>query len=186
MASSHSHNDITNKHQKITLTSHKINVQTKEIAILIQESYLINTQTIALCPAKEIDYNTVVIEHNRTYKVNKTPLQLIKDACIANWSTYEGKRQAVIHHTNFRQKVPIPINIEQNIFTFPTHAPTDFECYWLFFNHISHIKGTKNPNQTRITFNNNQHIILPISQYIFKKQYERTFTCMMGVKGIYG
>src|SRR5690625_186720 len=140
---------------------------------MIQETYLINNQTVALCPAKEINYETIVIEQNTTFKVNKSPLDLIKDACIANWSTYEGKRQAVIHHTNFRQKVPIPINIEQNIFTFPTHAPTDFECYWLFFNHIGNIKGTKQLNQTRITFKNNQHIILPISQYIFKKQYER-------------
>src|SRR5699024_12387686 len=67
-------------------------------------SYQINEKAIALCPAKEIDYDTIVLEQEATYRVSKTPMQLIKDACIANWSTYEGKRQAVIHHTNFRHK----------------------------------------------------------------------------------
>jgi len=72
---------------------------------MIKTAYKINEQTIALCPAKEIDYNTIVFEQEKTYHVKKTPLELIKDACIENWSTYEGKRQAVIHHTNFTERV---------------------------------------------------------------------------------
>ena len=152
---------------------------------MIQTSYQINEKTIALCPAKEIDYDTIVLEQEATYRVSKTPMQLIKDACIANWSTYEGKRQAVIHHTNFRHKVPIPINLEKNIYTFPTHSPSEFECHWIFFNHIARIQQTKHPSQCLITFKNKQQIPLPISAYVFKKQYERTMSCMMGVKGVY-
>src|SRR5690625_4580143 len=100
---------------------------------MIRKNYQINEQTIALCPAKEMDQDTNVLKQAATYRVRKTPMQLIKEACIANWSTYEGKRQAVIHHTKFRKKVPIPINLEQNIFTFPTHATSDFDCHWIFF-----------------------------------------------------
>lgn len=55
-----------------------------------QETYQITNQTIALLPAKAINHQTIVIEPKTTYKVKKTPLELIKDACMANWSTYEG------------------------------------------------------------------------------------------------
>ncbi|MFA1822762.1 competence protein ComK [Virgibacillus oceani] len=150
---------------------------------MIRETYQITEQTIALCPAKEMDHDTIVLEQAATYRVRKTPMQLIKEACIANWSTYEGKRQAVIHHTKFRKKVPIPINLEKNIFTFPTHATSDFDCHWIFFHHIAHIH--KQQNQTVITFKNNKQLPLPLSHYIFKKQYERTLSCMIEVKGIY-
>lgn len=152
---------------------------------MIHTSYQTNEQTIALCPVKEMDYDTLVIEKHETYKVKKTPLQLIKKACIANWSTYEGKRQAVIHHTNFRHKVPIPIDLEKNIFAFPTHSPSAFECHWIFFSHIAHIHKTEQPNQTLITFKNKKQLSLSISHYIFKKQYERTLACLIGAKGIY-
>src|SRR5699024_10879153 len=102
---------------------------------MIQTSYQINEKTIALCPAKEIDYDTIVLEQEATYRVSQTRMQLTNDACIANWSTFEGSRQAVIHHTNFRHKVPISIILEKNFYTFPTHSPSEFECHWIFFNH---------------------------------------------------
>jgi hypothetical protein len=82
---------------------------------MIQESYQINEQTIALYHARELDYDTVVLEKAATYWVRKTPMQLIKDTCFANWSTYEGKRQAVIHHTNYRKKFRSP-SLEKDIF----------------------------------------------------------------------
>lgn len=89
---------------------------------MIHKTYQVNRQTIALRPAKVIDHSTIVIEQEETYKIKETPLQIIKEACIANWSTYEGRRQAVIHHTNFKQKVPIPSTSKKiSLPSQPTH-----------------------------------------------------------------
>src|SRR5699024_12209027 len=88
----------------------------------IESKYIINKETVAILPAKQIEYHAVVTEGNQTVFVRQTPLELVKAACLANWCTYEGRRQAVMHHTGFKQKVPIPISINHEIFAFPTHA----------------------------------------------------------------
>lgn len=72
---------------------------------------MINEQTVALLPAKQIEYDTIVLEHEKKYHVRQTPFHIIKAACCNNWCTYEGRRKAVIYHTNFKQKTPIPINL---------------------------------------------------------------------------
>src|SRR5690625_7827007 len=107
---------------------------------MIMDYYRINENTLALLPAKQIDFETIVIETDQIIKVRKTSLELIEAACYNEWSTYEGRRQAVIHHTNFKRKVPIPINIKKGIYFFPTHSPTSIHNKWISFQHIDQIK----------------------------------------------
>jgi competence protein ComK len=117
----------------------------------IKSNYIIHENTLALIPAKQPTYDTIVMETHQKLKVRKTPLQLIKAACYHNWSTYEGRRQAVIHHTNFRKKIPIPINTTKAIYFFPTQSPTNYENHWLSYRHIEKIKKcATNPNKTII------------------------------------
>ncbi|PAV28416.1 competence protein [Virgibacillus profundi] len=147
----------------------------------IMSHYKINEQTIALLPARHMDYASIVYEHNQQLFVRKTPIQLIKTACLDYCSTYEGRREAVIYHTGFRRKVPIPISISKNIYTFPTHSPSDYDCTWIFYNHvksfISNPSSKKLGVKSIITFKTGQQLPLNVSPYIIEKQMKRTAMC---------
>ncbi len=136
---------------------------------------------MALLPVAHTDYNTIVFEFNQQLFVKETPWQLIQSSCLENCSTYEGRRAAVMYHMGIKRKVPIPINPSKNLFTFPTHSPTEFECSWIFFNHIleiiQHPSIEKNSLQSIITFKNNQQLPVNVSHYILEKQFQRTGVC---------
>ncbi|MFS0821494.1 competence protein ComK [Bacillus sp. 1P02SD] len=148
----------------------------------IQPFYEVNPQTMAILPAREIEYSAIVKEIHQIIYARQTPLQIIKAACLEGGATYEGRRKAVTHLTGAVQKVPIPINPRRKIFAFPTHSPTAFECNWIFHHHIKTIKpsGKTNPTtQSIILFKNNQELPLNESPYIIQKQYTRTGMCIL-------
>ena len=156
----------------------------------ILKDYSINPQTAALLPAKQIDYETIVFEQDRQIAVSKTAHQLIKEACLDYFSTYEGRRKAVMHHTNFKRKVPIPISMGHNICTFPTHSTTDIECIWIFSNHVQSIKRISTRKniyaQSMITFKSGQQLPLNVSYHILDKQMRRATMCMVQYANIAG
>jgi len=144
----------------------------------IKARYAINENTIALLPAKQIAFDTLVIETNQIVKVRKTPLEIIKAACINTWCTYEGRRQAVMHHTNFKKKIPIPIDIHEGIYLFPTHSTTNIQNRWIAFQHIKTIQKNRNDQtKTDIIFYNEVKIPINVSFHIVNKQMQRTFEC---------
>lgn len=144
---------------------------------MILEEYSVNSDTLILEPAHTVNYDTIVIEKNRIYYVRQTPMQIIKKACLFNWTTYEGCRQAVMKNTSFKKKVPVLINREYHICAFPTHAPGHFECSWIFCDHI--VRITKNNTGSILTLDNGMSIEVPVSQFVIKKQYERALSCMI-------
>src|SRR5690625_1097525 len=150
----------------------------------VQSKYIIHEHTMALIPARSIEYDTVVMEQDKKVHVRKTPLEIIKAACHDEWYTYDGRRRAVSHHTNFQKKVPIPINAEKGIFFFPTRSPSHFETIWLSYKHIIQtIEISRKPAQTKIIFYNGVEIVVPISSHILRRQMERTFECMWRMGG---
>lgn len=148
----------------------------------IQLTYEVNPQTQAILPAREIEYSSIVKEEHQTLYIRQTPLQIIKAACLDGGATYEGRRKAVTHLTGAVQKVPIPINPRRNIFAFPTHSPTAFECNWIFYHHIKSIipsLQTSNTTQSIIQFKNQQELPMNESHYLLEKQYTRTAMCVL-------
>ncbi|WP_099354737.1 competence protein ComK [Fredinandcohnia onubensis] len=148
----------------------------------IQLTYEVNPQTQAILPAREIEYSSIVKEEHQTLYIRQTPLQIIKAACLDGGATYEGRRKAVTHLTGAIQKVPIPINPRRNIFAFPTHSPTAFECNWIFYHHIKSIipsLQTNNKTQSIIQFKNQQELPMNESHYLLEKQYTRTAMCVL-------
>ena len=146
----------------------------------IFESYEINQHTLALLPARHIDYETIVLQNHDEWYVRQTPLEIIQRACLEGGSSYDGRRKAVIHFTGAKKKVPIPINPWKNIYAFPTHSPHLFECSWIFQPHIRNISPSpKDPQTTVITFYNGKKIEIPISHYSMKQQMLRTATCIL-------
>lgn len=151
--------------------------------IKIKEKYVINKETLALLPAGDIEYNTVVIENDKKLFVQQTSLQIIKASCLEDWSTLEGKQKAVMHHTGFRKKLPIPLNIHKGIYFFPTHSKNSIHNSWIAFHHI--IKFVKlKKDETEIYFKNNKHLTLQISSKLIEKQMERTFNCMYRINNM--
>ncbi|WP_272435225.1 competence protein ComK [Terrihalobacillus insolitus] len=118
--------------------------------------------------------------HLLSYLLKKTALQLIKLACLDGYSTYDGRRIAMMYKTSSRKKVPIPINPELHIFAFPTMSPSQFDCNWIFYNHVQAIKPTtKKLSQTIITFKYKEQLALKESYYTIEKQMYRTAVCML-------
>ncbi|MEH7236396.1 competence protein ComK [Bacillus sp. JJ1562] len=148
----------------------------------IQLTYEVNPQTMAILPAREIEYSAIVKEEYKIIYVRQTPLQIIKASCLEGGATYEGRRKAVTHLIGAIQKVPIPINPRRNIFAFPTHSPTAFECNWIFYHHIKTIvpsQQTSNTTQSIIQFKNNQELPMTESHYLLQKQHTRTGMCIL-------
>lgn len=148
----------------------------------ILETYDINPQTMAILSVAEIEYSAIVLEEHKKVYVRKTPLQIIKAACLEGGASYEGRRKAVTHLTGAMQKVPIPINPRRNIFAFPTHSPTTFECNWIFYHQIKTITIPNVPSptiQSIIHFKNNQSLPMNESCYVLQKQYQRTAMCIL-------
>lgn len=145
----------------------------------IVSTYSITTKTMALLPARKVEYDTVVIEEANTIHVRQTPLGIIRQTCYDKWFTYEGRRQAVIYHTNFKKKVPIPICPVKQIYFFPTHSVHHFDNHWISYTQIANIRRFPEKTTTSIiTFNNGYELIIPVSLYSLQNQMDRTFECM--------
>ena len=142
---------------------------------MIEKNYIVHKNTFALLPARQIDYQTIVLENNKQLHVRKTPFEIIRESCLHHWSTYEGSRQAVIHHFGFKQKTPVPIYPEKDLYFFPTRSPKNDDNIWLAYQPIRHVyELTKHPPQTMIYFNNRESITIQVSKHIILSQLNRT------------
>ncbi|WP_068675239.1 competence protein ComK [Oceanobacillus sp. Castelsardo] len=152
--------------------------------IMILPRYSIHSGTMALIAANHTDYKTVAIEPNRKCYIKQKPIQLIKQACLDRFITYEGVIEAVEYHTGFKRKVPIPLDPHLNIYLFPTHATNHKGCIWLSYKHVRRIENHPNthPNtpSSTILFKNGDNLPIQVSPYILKRQMERTLVCMDG------
>lgn len=156
----------------------------------IKETYMINENTLALLPAMQIEYDTIVIEKQKELYIRQTPFQLIKAACFNDWCTYEGKRQAVILHTNLKRKVPIPINTTKGIYFFPTHSQKSIHNNWIAFHHIVNFNKVKaesnSPSKTIISFTNGMEMKFDIPFSTIQRQIERAFECKYKLEALKG
>lgn len=144
----------------------------------ILPTYEITKSTYGLFPAKGIEYDTIVLEEDGLKYVRETSFNLIKKACFASWSDYNGKRNAVIHNLNYRRRTPIPVNEREGLYFFPTHGVTHMDNAWIALEHILQIKKGKRNDKAAgmLVFHNRQSIILPVSTHTLQTQWERTFT----------
>jgi len=154
----------------------------------IISTYKINSHTQALLPAKSINYQTIVIEENKILYVRQTPLEIIRQGCVDDWSDYVSRRNAVMHHTSFIQRLPIPVNIRKAFYFFPTHSPGHSDNCWIAYQHILIIDKpledqAGNPAQSVIYFKNNQKLFLVVSLHTLEKQIQRTFQCKYLIEG---
>ncbi|RBW68855.1 competence protein ComK [Bacillus taeanensis] len=139
------------------------------------DGYEISKGTMAIFSAAHESYGSKILDLSGEYFSEKIPMELIRSGCLDGGSTYEGRKKAVIYHTNICEKIPIPISLLENIYAFPTHAPIQFENVWIFYHHVKEIRPFK--NKSIVVFKNNQTLELGVSFYVLKKQIERTAYC---------
>ena len=156
---------------------------------MIRTKYTVNKETLAILPARAIDYRAIVLEKQQTYHIRQTPLEIIKNACIEiGFSTLKGKQEAVKHHTDLKYKLPIPISIAQQIYAFPTQSILNYDCSWIFYHHIMHVgklPSNNKPTQTTITFKNKREMNINVSPYIIQQQMNRTFLCTQQIESVF-
>ena len=135
-------------------------------------NYKISLDTYALLPAFHIDYQTKAITRDGIVPISPPPLTIIKENCLRYGSSYDGRRESVLYHLNFKQRTPIPIHPSKGIFAFPTMSVKQADCKWIFFHAINNI--TSNEGRTIIELINGEAIILDESYHTILKQYDRS------------
>lgn len=146
---------------------------------MIKEKYYIHQKTLAIIPAREITYATIIIEEEQTIQAHQTPLDIMKASCRENcWSTYEGTRKAVMYHMNFTYKVPIPMIIgNHKLYFFPTHSPSNINNIWIAAHQIAFIKKL-GPKKSSIQFTSGKEVTIDVSAYTLHEQKNRALACM--------
>lgn len=134
---------------------------------------------MAMVPVFHTDYQTIVFEGDNQLYVRKPLMELIKQACLRDFSSYERRRIAVINQTGYDRKVPIPIDTYEDIYAFPTHSPKNYKCSWLFPAHIRSITpDIEDASKSKITFHNSRSITLNTNADILNKQMHFATYCM--------
>ncbi|WP_088032000.1 competence protein ComK [Evansella clarkii] len=146
----------------------------------VVQEYVINRKTMALIPAFHFEFCTIALESGREYFVKRPPLELIKAACLNGGSDYNGRRSAVKHKTGMKRKLPIPVDIDENIFAFPTFSPAHPDCSWIMLSHVDSIVSDRKVSSgaTILTFKNGHKINLKLRSELVQKQLYRTSYCM--------
>ena len=102
--------------------------------------YEINAETLMMTPNHDVDFHTKVLEPRFEYFVKKTPMELLKQACLYNGSTYDGRVMFARTQLGQRNKVPVLISERLAIIASPTHSPANPYCNWIFTAHVSESK----------------------------------------------
>ncbi|WP_459501891.1 competence protein ComK [Bacillus sp. C1] len=136
--------------------------------------YAMSSAVMMMSSYEDPFYRTQIHTTKGILYSKNTPLQLIKELILShNYSTYEGRRKAIIKKWDLRQNTPIPINHRLFICAIPTKSPAAWDCIWVFYKSIKHIqKGTN--NRAILRFHNGETTILPISCYKMKQQWRKT------------
>lgn len=139
----------------------------------ILDKYIVNPHTLAIFPAREIEYQAIVWEGEQTYKVNKTPLEIIKESCLVYWSTFDAKRKAVAERLGFINKTPIPVITDLPLIVFPTTSFKDADCVWMISNHVLTYQQVAE-HKIIVHFNNERDTYLDLNDYKFHNQMVRS------------
>lgn len=155
---------------------------------IILNKYIASDTTMIIMPIKAIEYYAVVREIDRTVYVKQTPFEIIKENLLIGGSDYNGRRRSITYKLGMQKKLPMPINPARNIYAFPTHAPSQFHCQWIFTEHIDHIHPVKHNKKYKsaILFKNSEKIFTEVSPYILETQIIKSWKVRKAMEGSRG
>lgn len=113
-----------------------------------------------------------ILEDDCQYIVDEKPYKIMDYSCQYFGSSYEGREKGSQKMLgSSRYKVPVIVEETKNLIFFPTVSPSSYDCSWLALNKIK--KYEKSDQNTKITFQNNKEIIVPISYRTIENQVLR-------------
>lgn len=133
------------------------------------DDYEINDDTLAIMPLDE--YRSKVIEKNRSFIVNQTPIKIIDNSCQYFGSSYQGRFLGTKNLIGISHKAPIIIEESKEIIFFPTCSPRLCSCAWISLRNLQNYK--KNNKNTLLIFNNGHLLDLKISYGMLDNQVLR-------------
>ena len=122
-------------------------------------NYEINSDTLAIIPID--NYKSKIIEKNKTFIVDTTPMKIIENSCEYFGSSYQGRFSGTKNLIGITHKAPIIIEESREIIFFPTNSPRLYECAWISLKNLQNYK--RNNDNTVISFNNGHLLDLEIS-----------------------
>ncbi len=138
---------------------------------------LVTRRTMAIGPAYDGIHQSVVYDYSgRKMFSMKAPMDILEESCMTYRSTYDGRIKAVRHAFDYFRKTPLMVCPQQYIYAIPTIAPTDYDCIWLFCQHIE--SCTTSEGKTYVHFKNGGQLEINCSRKVFTKQRERAAVTM--------
>ena len=132
--------------------------------------YEINRGTLATVP-NEID-NSLVYEDDDRFLIHQTPFEIMEESCKYFGSTYEGRKESAKAILGAEYKVPVIVEDSDNLIVFPTTSPKSEDCVWISLKRVKSFAKVDSGN-TKIIFDNNKEIIVPISYRTLENQISR-------------
>src|SRR5699024_10596544 len=137
----------------------------------IKDHYIINENTNIILPAKQINYDSIVLEGDNVYPVRQTPLEIVKYTMKKNGIHFESRKKSCDLYFDYAYKLPISLSDVMFLIAFPTRGIDHFECIWIIERNVKKI--TKQRDVRAITFKNNHSVNIDIRFSILKNQYKK-------------
>ena len=133
------------------------------------ESYEINKDTVALIPKD--NKQTIVYEVDKSFIVDKKPLEIVEESCEYFGSSFEGRQIGTSKLIGYTHKVPVIIEESFDLIFFPTLSPKNNDCSWLSYSHV--FKPDKFKDKTIVELKNGKKILVDVSSSIIDNQLYR-------------
>ena len=132
--------------------------------------YEINKGTLAIMPNEED--KSLVYEDEERFLIHQSPFQIMEDSCKYFGSTYEGRKDSAKSILGAEYKVPVIVEDTDNLIVFPTTSPKSEDCIWISLKRIKSF-GKIDSINTKVIFDNNREIIVPVSYRTLENQISR-------------
>lgn len=129
------------------------------------KKYIINKRT---CILIKKDKDTLVIEDNKTFYVEKNIRSIINDSCKYYGANYKGRIEAANEFLNTKYKNPIIINANNSLILFPTSSIRNDDV--MFINYKKIVKYEIYYNLGKIFLINDIVVTTKISNYTLNEQ----------------
>ena len=133
-------------------------------------NYEVSKGTLAIVPNNE--ESSLVYEDEERYIIKEKPFKIMEDSCKYFGSTYNGRKESAKSILGAEYKVPIVLEESSNLVVFPTTSPRAEDCAWISLKHVKRIKRIDSTS-TKIIFNNDREIIVPVSFRSVENQLSR-------------
>jgi competence protein ComK len=135
------------------------------------KDYQISLTTMGIEAVYHPEYNSRIYDVNGMYYTGRTNQELLDQACELRCTDYNGRINAVRKAFSYDKKTPLVICPIEMIYAIPTKSPKDYDCKWIFPDHIEKLlRKAKHP---QILFKNGLTMEINCSYNTFKKQQER-------------